>query len=119
MKFPRFIPENSTAVEHTHGVVYTYSQGQRLLAVAYSGKRSKVEWHFRFRNEEQRNQRIREFFASLDAHAQYKAQQHEKRRQPHTLAVSDVIYNSWAMTRPTLTFTKWSRRLRTSFGCNP
>ena len=54
-----------------------------------------LEWYFRFRNEEQRNQRIPEMFASLDAHTQHKAQQHEQRKQPHTLIVGDVIYNSW------------------------
>ena len=104
MKFPRFIPENSTAVGHTHGVVYTYTQDHRLFAVAYRGKRAKAEWHFRFRNEEQRDQRIKEFFESLDAHLRYKAQQHEQRQLPHTLVLGDVIYNSWGYDQTNVDF---------------
>lgn len=104
MKFPRYIPENSTAVEHTHGVVYAYTQGQRLFAIAYRGKRAKPDWHFRFRNEERRDQRTKEFFASLDAHAQYKAEQRKQRQQPHSLVVGDVIYNSWGYDQTNIDF---------------
>ena len=59
MKHTRYIPKNATAVEHAHGIVYTYVQDGRLYAIAYSGKRAKSDWHFKFRTEEQRNERSR------------------------------------------------------------
>jgi hypothetical protein len=104
MTFSRFIPKDSTPVEHAHGVVYTYSAGARPLAIAYSGKRTKADWHFRFRTEEERSERIRSFFASLDAHVQHKAERRQQRTRPHTLALGDVIYNSWGYDQTNVDF---------------
>ncbi len=48
---PRHIPKDATTVEHAHGPVYTYMQNGRIFAIAYSGKRSKSDWHLHFRTE--------------------------------------------------------------------
>lgn len=104
MKHTRYIPKDATAVEHANGIVYTYAQDGRLYAIAYSGKRAKSDWHFKFRTEEQRNERIQQFFASLDAHAQRIAGQRQQRIQPHTLAVGDIIYNSWGYDQTNIDF---------------
>lgn len=104
MKHTRYIPKDATAVEHAHGIVYTYAQNGRLYAIAYSGKRAKSDWHFKFRTEEQRSERIQQFFASLDAHAQRIAEQRQQRTQPHMFAVGDVIYNSWGYDQTNIDF---------------
>ena len=100
----RFIPENAHQVEHSGGVVYTYSTNGKLCAVAYRGKRSKADWHYSFRSEERRAEAVRSFFQSLDASAAFQAKRKAERSQPHTLQAGTIVYNSWGYDQTNVDF---------------
>ncbi len=97
----RYIPENAQAIEHSAGTVYTFAP---LSAIGYRGTRSKPEWHYSFKSEEQRAKHIQAFFASLDASAKLKQQRQAERKQPHTLKVGDVVCNSWGYDQTNVDF---------------
>lgn len=84
--------------------MYSYQTGSQLSAVAYRGQRSKAEWHFRFRSEEDRAKRIADFFASLDTAAKHKLERRAVSLQPHSLTVGDTVYNSWGYDQTNIDF---------------
>ena len=108
MKFPRYVPANSTAIESPHGVVYVYTKHAhnlaQLSAIAYAGKQSKSTWHFRFQSEEKRDAKIKEFFDGLADHAARIAERKQQSTKPHTLQLGDVVYNSWGYDQTNVDF---------------
>lgn len=108
MKFPRYIPANSTAIESPHGVVYTYAKFVNnrgiIAAIAYAGKQSKSTWHHRFATEAQRDAKIKEFFDGLADHAARIAERKQQATKPHTLQLGDVVYNSWGYDQTNVDF---------------
>lgn len=94
----RYIPQNSTEIAHPDGlgVVYcTTSAAGRLSAIGYSGNKSKHDFHYIYRNEEQRQKHIDDYFARLSQWAEIKRERAVARKTPHTLQVGDIIYNTW------------------------
>ncbi len=108
MKFPRYIPANSTVIESPFGVVYIYTKNltslTQLSAIAYAGKQSKATWHHRFATEAQRDAKIKEFFDCLADNAARRAERKIQATQPHTLKLGDIIYNSWGYDQTNIDF---------------
>jgi len=102
----RWIPKESTPVEHPDGlgIVYNYEQAGKLFGVAYIGKAGNSAWHFRFPNAEQRQQRIDLFFNGLTQSAQMKADRRAERTKPHTLTTGDIVINSWGWEQTNVDF---------------
>lgn len=103
----RYIPTGSSAIEHPQGlgIVYTYIDGKgRPCAVAYAGKQSNCTWHHLFFDEDNRNAKIAEFWASLESWRRTKAERAAERTQPHSLQVGDIIYNSWGYDQTNVDF---------------
>lgn len=80
----RFIPQDAIkrCFNEIPAVVYLYTGNDgKPAAVAYGGKRSKPDWHFRFQNDMRREKKIEEWLAGLKAHAdrvkEYRAKQKE------------------------------------------
>jgi len=79
----RYIPENSKEIKRDDltAVAYTYeSLNGALYALAYSGRRNKPDFHYRFANEEKRSNAVAKYFQRIEANAQYK-QEHKKRQK--------------------------------------
>lgn len=93
----RFIPKDSRKVALKDGsaTVYLYQQRERFLAVMYRGTAAKAENHTLYRTEEQRAKAVSEFFKSVQASQQFRAQQRAERAKPNTLKVGDIVYTSW------------------------
>lgn len=99
----RYVPAGATLVKdkQSDAVAYLYANanGAYVLAVVYCGKRTKPDWHFRFKNEERREKAVREYFEArratlqrkVDAAAAVKA----KRAAGHGLQVGQVLVTSW------------------------
>ena len=92
------IPAGARKVAHKHSdaVAYIYEAERRgkpvPLAVAFSGKRGKPDWHFRFSSPDRRRERVEEHFAARATHMERKREQTGKAR---ALAVGDVLKASW------------------------
>jgi hypothetical protein len=108
----RWIPEDSTAVEHPQGlgIVYCYTKRTGLptgpgepTGIAYSGIRRKADWHYIFGGAQGRREEIKEYFKRLTdhqtVHQAVLAERAEARKQPHTLLPGQIIVNSWGCYR--------------------
>lgn len=95
--------------EHTRenlaGVAYTYSQGGKLYAMGFGGKRSKPDFHYRFKDEVSRRKYVNEFFAGLRSQQKRKAEKQAKKRAfQHTLKKGDILNTSWGYDQTNVEF---------------
>jgi hypothetical protein len=103
MKRSRFIPKNSKAIEQkeTGHIVYTYTNDQgSFLAIAYGGRRTKPDFHYRYKSEERRAESIKEYLAErkkrYDADQEYKAKRKlERQKAIANLKVGDIFHCGW------------------------
>ena len=80
----RFIPENAKEIkkEELNAVAYTYEgTNGSLYALAYSGRRNKPDFHYRYSNEEKRAEAVSNFFKRIEANAQYKEELKERQKE--------------------------------------
>jgi hypothetical protein len=97
-----FVPRESQGrtnieqISQHDGLVYTYETAKgQLGAMAFHGKQAKPDWHFSFRNSEQRAKRIAEFFEARASRAKMMTEIKQRRTTPHTLKVGDILSCSW------------------------
>lgn len=96
-----FVPPGAVKVRDkaSSAVVYAYDRNGQPYAVAFHGKAAKPAFHFRFRDTEAREKRVRKFFAEVQGVENYKAERKAKRReklaQPHKLQVGHILVSSW------------------------
>jgi hypothetical protein len=107
----RYIPKSETTQEHQHpdglGVVYTYEANGKPLAIAYAGKANKPSWHHSFIGGDphaMRQAKVEEFFKNLSEHERHKTERRAVAKAPHTLAVGDIVYNSWGYDQTNVDF---------------
>lgn len=93
-----FIPKAARIVhrdDRLQGVVYAYETAGRLYGLAFSGKRNKPDWHYRFQSDERLAARIVEWLTGLRQSTELRAKRREELKAPHTLKVGDVLRSSW------------------------
>jgi hypothetical protein len=66
-----------------------------LSAIAFGGKRTKPDWHYRFRSEDRLLGKIREWSDGIKQRQERVAERKAERSQPHDLKVGDVMVCSW------------------------
>ena len=66
-----------------------------IYAIAYSGKRSKHDWHYRFKSAERVHEKIDELLQSLRASKAAKLARMAERNGPHDVKVGDIFRASW------------------------
>ena len=78
------------------GEVYAGELAGKLYAMAFRGSAGKPEWHYTFRNEEQRASKIAEFFESVAYSQERKAKARaDKAAFVHNVKVGDIFRASW------------------------
>lgn len=66
-----------------------------IVAVAFGGKRSKPDWHYRFASKDRLTAKIDETIKNAKAYVALKAQRRAERSAPHDVKVGDVFLCSW------------------------
>jgi len=89
--------------------IWTYERetpaGPKLLAIAFQGKQSKPLWHYSFRNESDRNSRIKQTIESRQKTLEMKKQrQEEKKNFQHGLEKGSILYSSWGYDQTNVNF---------------
>lgn len=110
MKFPRefYIPNGALAVadKQSDAVAYlkTGTSG-RPIAVLFSGKRAKPDYHYNFSTEAQREQFVKTFFEGRQKTLARKVEQRKERKATtRSLAVGDVLHTSWGYEQTNVEF---------------
>jgi len=108
----RYIPQNSKEItrQDLNSVVYVYgnSNGQPA-AIAYVGKSNKPAFHFRFTDEQRRNDRIAQFFKQQEslqaARREYREQRSKLQKSfHHSYQPGDILYASWGYEQTNVDF---------------
>ena len=103
----RYIPENSTAIDFDDikGVVYLYRINNSYAAVAYSGRKSKSDFHYRFRTEDQRTEHIQKWVCGLEEEKKEKERRRAAQKAfKHTLEVGSIVYESYGYEQTNIIF---------------
>ena len=79
----------------TDAAIYAYETAGKPYAIAFHGKASKPDWHYSFRSEASRDERIAQFIAGRKAHAEYMTKRKTEKEKPHTLKVGDILSSTW------------------------
>lgn len=93
-----YIPKGARRVSHRHSsaVAYVYSKDGFVKALAFSGRRQKPDWHYRWRDDERggaaREAQIRRYFAEVQEREEAIAR---VRNAPHELSVGSILRASW------------------------
>lgn len=78
------------------GEAYSYGKDGKVYAIAFWGSAGRPLWHYRFRDEADRAERLRQFFKGLAENAAYKEKRvAERKAAPRGLEVGDILVSSW------------------------
>lgn len=107
----RYIPSTYTLIhrDDKHAVEVWGTTEPRVIAMLYGGKRSKPDWHYRFKTVESMWSQIDKTLNGLDAHAKMKSEWAAKRRAPHDVKVGDVFRSSWGYDQTNIDFYEVTR----------
>lgn len=78
--------------------------GNRTVAAAFGGKRTKPDWHFRFQNEARLMAKIEETLSGFMQWDERKAKRKAERSRPHNVQVGDVFRCSWGYDQTNIDF---------------
>lgn len=97
MKAPRYIPSGYSlfAKDERYGFEVYATLSPRIVAIAYGGKRTKPDWHYRFKDEAGLHKQIENTLRGFMQSAELKAEWKAKRNAPHDVKVGDVFRCSW------------------------
>ena len=74
-------------------------------AIAFHGKAQRPDWHIGFHSAERRQQRITEYVAAIQAHADKKAADRKARSEwQHGIKVGDIFRTSWGYDQTNIEF---------------
>lgn len=76
----------------------------RIVAMAFGGKRSKPDWHFRFNDQSRLNAKITETLDGFMDREDRKQKLKEKRNAPHDVKIGDVFRCSWGYDQTNIDF---------------
>lgn len=110
-KREHFIPKGARKVAHkgSSAVAYVYEGPTGILyALGFHGKAQRPDWHFRFKTEQRREQRVREHFEGVAANegrkAQRKAEEKAKRAKGHGWEPGLILMCSWGYEQTNVDF---------------
>lgn len=108
----RYVPENSTTIENEELklTVYLYTNyNGKPTAIAYSGKSSKPDFHFSFKDEARRiefiNDKINNRLAIKKSNDEWKEKRKkENEKLINEVKVGDIFYASWGYEQTNIDF---------------
>ena len=69
--------------------------GANNVAIAYAGKRTRPDWHYRFRDAERLNAKIVEYVDGLRAREQRMAEYRAAKKVPVKVEIGDIFRAAW------------------------
>jgi len=102
----RYIPQGYELIakDERFGFEVYGMLSSRIVAICYSGKRSKSDWHFRFQDEKRLHAKIEESLAGLIDWQERKEKRKVDRSRPHDVKVGDVFRCSWGYDQTNIDF---------------
>lgn len=94
---PRYKPKDYVLLQADEALgIEIYRDPVRCAAIAFSGKRNKPDWNYRFRDEERLTLHVREYVEGLKKRAEEKgARRMAAKEWRHSVEVGDIFRSSW------------------------
>lgn len=80
-----------------------------IYAIAYGGKRTKSDWHYRFRDEASLKRQIEETLKGYMEWDERKQTRKAERNKPHNVEVGDIFRCSWGYDQTNIDFYQVTR----------
>lgn len=107
----RYVPSHYQAREYkdANAIIYFAETNGAYYAMAYSGKRSKHDFHYKFKTLENFEKYVSDYLKRLMLHEQHKAEAKEKKAAIrkafiNPLKVGDIVYTSWGWEQTNIDF---------------
>lgn len=115
MRFTRdFYRPKDARIEYPDGLpgaeIHRYENGSRApdsdvpFAAVFGGKRTKPDWHYRFRTDEQREAKIEAWIENQKANIKDAAERRKAHNGGHSLKVGDVLHGGWGYDQTNASF---------------
>ena len=116
---PEFTKAEQTLTKIPDDDVLVLKNEDKLIAVAWSGKRSKYDWYYRFRDKKQMDKYISDYFCKLDDRARLKIERKEQKKKEKleffdSIQVGDIFVDSWGYDQTNVDFYKVTKKLKAS-----
>jgi hypothetical protein len=116
---PEFTKAEQTLTKIPDDEVLVLKNEDRLIAVAWSGKRSKYDWYYRFRDKKQMDKYISDYFCKLEDRARLKIERKEQKKKEKleffdSIQVGDIFVDSWGYDQTNVEFYKVTKKLKAS-----
>lgn len=96
------VVENVDAIPGSE--IHRYETNGAVYAAVFGGKRSKPDWHFRFKNEDHREAKIAGWIENQTARAAAAKARRAEKNGGHSLKVGDVLNASWGYDQTNVDF---------------
>ena len=116
---PEFTKAEQTLTKIPDDEVLVLKNENKLIAVAWSGKRSKYDWYFRFRDKKQMDKYISDYFCKLEDMARLKIERKEQKKKEKleffdSIQIGDIFVDSWGYDQTQNEFYKVTKKLKAS-----
>ena len=118
MRFTRdFYRPKDARVEYPAGLpegyeIHRYENGSMApdtdapFAAVFGGKRAKPDWHYRFKNEERREEKIAEWIENEKAILERAKERRKELNKPHDFEPGQLFYASWGYDQTNIDYYK-------------
>lgn len=113
----RYIPKDARPIlEHENGsALYVYDMAGKFALISFWGTSAKPDQHFYCRTEQQRDQAVQKWKASVESSVTFRAERKAKTAAtPNPYKVGDIVNTSWGYDQTNVDFFIVTRR---SEGC--
>lgn len=103
----RYVPKNYSLIakdEQFGFEVYGITNTSGIVAMAFGGKRSKPDWHYRFKDETRLHAKIEDTLRGYMDWQARKAKYKAQRNAPHNVKVGDIFKCSWGYDQTNIDF---------------
>ena len=116
---PEFTKAEQTLTKIPDDDVLVLKNEDKLIAVAWSGKKSKYDWYYRFRDKKQMDKYISDYFCKLEDRARLKIERKEQKKKEKleffdSIQVGDIFVDSWGYDQTNVDFYKVTKKLKAS-----
>lgn len=95
--FHRYIPAGYELIakDERFGFEVYGTLSPKIVAICYSGKKTKSDWHYRFQDEKRLHDQIEQSLSGLMEWESRKQARKAERSKPHDVKVGDIFRCSW------------------------
>ena len=91
----------------------------KLVAIAWSGKKNKYDWYYKFRDKKQMDKYISDYFCKIEMAKEYKAEQKLSKEKDkaeffESIKVGDIFVDSWGYDQTNVDFYLVTKKLKAS-----